>query len=88
MTEAQQRCMKHTLRCEKTLELAVKNQEEEETLELVSCVRMGISDRSSLVQMCILKVAQNMDVLEKKVSSEFYLQQHFLLMPNQELICI
>ncbi|XP_016339361.1 leucine-rich repeat-containing protein 41 [Sinocyclocheilus anshuiensis] len=85
--------MKHTLRCEKTLELAclrwlpaavknqeeeeetlelaaaVKNQEEEEEmLELVSCVKMGLSDGSSLVQMCIVKVAQNMDVLETKVS--------------------
>ncbi|KAI2663216.1 Leucine-rich repeat-containing protein 41 [Labeo rohita] len=29
---------------------------------------MGISDGNSLVQMCIVKVAQNMDVLEKKVS--------------------
>ncbi|XP_016416377.1 leucine-rich repeat-containing protein 41 isoform X2 [Sinocyclocheilus rhinocerous] len=93
--------MKHTLRCEKTLELAaavknqeeetlelaaavknqeeetlelaaaVKNQEEEEeeeTLALVSCVKMIISAGSSLVQMCIVKVAQNMDVLERKVS--------------------
>ncbi|XP_073707881.1 leucine-rich repeat-containing protein 41-like [Garra rufa] len=30
---------------------------------------MGTSDASSLVRMCIVKVAQNMDVLEKKVSS-------------------
>ncbi|KAF4111833.1 hypothetical protein G5714_006628 [Onychostoma macrolepis] len=30
---------------------------------------MGNSDGSSLVQMCIVKVAQNMDVLEKKVSN-------------------
>ncbi|XP_050967324.1 leucine-rich repeat-containing protein 41 [Labeo rohita] len=30
---------------------------------------MGISDGNSLVQMCIVKVAQNMDVLEKKVSN-------------------
>lgn len=37
--------------------------------------KMGIPDGSSLVQMCIVKVAQNIDVLERKVLSEFYLQQ-------------
>ncbi len=49
---------------------------------------MGSLDRSSLVQMCIVKVAQNMDVLEKKLSSEFCLQLNVLLMPNQELNCM
>ncbi len=38
--------------------------------------------------MCIVKVAQNMDVLEKKLSSEFGLQLNVLLMPNQERNCM
>lgn len=62
--------MKYTPLCKKTLELG-------------SSAKMGTSDGNSLVQMCIVKVAQNMDVLEKKVSSEFYLQQnHFLVNPK------